>query len=270
MNKKLIVLDLDGTTLKENQTISLRTKSALKSARSLGHEVMIATGRPYRLSSFYYSELELTTPIVNFNGAVLHHPLNPNYLDAYHESIDLSIVKDILDYSSTLPLANIAAEVQDSVFLERSDDTVPETFHLGVNNVVIGNIRQTINANATSLLFFGKNEQLDLMSKHLDEELADVISHHTWGASWPAVEIVKHGIHKAVGIQKAAKSLQIDSKDIIAFGDEANDLQMLDYAGTGVAMGNAIPAAKNVADAVTLSNEDDGIAIYLEENLLRK
>ncbi|EUJ63248.1 hypothetical protein MCOL2_03106 [Listeria fleischmannii FSL S10-1203] len=45
---------------------------------------------------------------------------------------------------------------------------------------------------------------------------------------------------------------------------------MLDYAGTGVAMGNAIPAAKNVADAVTLSNEDDGIAIYLEENLLRK
>ncbi len=268
MDKKLIVLDLDGTTLKDDQTISNRTKIALESARKLGHEVMIATGRPYRLSSFYYSELELTTPIVNFNGAVLHHPLNANFQDGYHEAIDLNIVREILDYSYQLPLANIAAEVQDSVFLERSDDTVPETFHLGVHNMIVGNIRNAINANATSLLFFGKSEELTLIGKHLDEQLSDVISYHTWGASWPAVEIVKYGIHKAVGIQKAAKSLGISQKNIIAFGDEANDLQMLDYAGIGVAMGNAVPAAKNAANTVTLSNEEDGIAVYLEENIL--
>ncbi|EHL2673311.1 HAD hydrolase family protein, partial [Listeria monocytogenes] len=56
-------------------------------------------------------------------------------------------------------------------------------------------------------------------------------------------------------------------KDIIAFGDETNDLQMLDYAGVGVAMGNAAESVKNVANVVTASNQDDGIAVYLEENL---
>ncbi|EAD7988570.1 Cof-type HAD-IIB family hydrolase, partial [Listeria monocytogenes] len=69
------------------------------------------------------------------------------------------------------------------------------------------------------------------------------------------------------GVQAAAKTLGFDRKDIIAFGDETNDLQMLDYAGVGVAMGNATESVKNVANVVTASNQDDGIAVYLEENL---
>lgn len=68
-------------------------------------------------------------------------------------------------------------------------------------------------------------------------------------------------------MQAAAKTLGFDRKDIIAFGDETNDLQMLDYAGVGVAMGNAAESVKNVANVVTASNQDDGIAVYLEENL---
>ncbi|EUJ43979.1 putative phosphatase YitU [Listeria riparia FSL S10-1204] len=89
MTKKLIVLDLDGTTLKKDQTISNRTKKALANAQKKGHEVMIATGRPYRMSHMYYHELGLHTPIVNFNGAVFHHPLNTQFSEAYHQAIDL-------------------------------------------------------------------------------------------------------------------------------------------------------------------------------------
>ncbi|HCW3246136.1 TPA: Cof-type HAD-IIB family hydrolase [Listeria monocytogenes] len=268
MSKKLIVLDLDGTTLRDDLTISSHTKKTLEKARMAGHEVMIATGRPYRISGSYYHELGLTTPIVNFKGAVYHHPRLTTFAEGYHHAIDLQVVHELLDFSNGFSLDNIAAEVQDNVFLKERNNSVPETFHLGTENIVFGNIRDAIKSDATSLLFFGKIDQLDLISKHLDESLSGVISHHTWGASaWPAVEIIKFGIHKAIGVQAAAKTLGFDRKDIIAFGDETNDLQMLDYAGVGVAMGNAAESVKNVANVVTASNQDDGIALYLEENL---
>lgn len=267
MDKKLIVLDLDGTTLKNDQTISLKTKQTLQKAREIGHEVMIATGRPYRLSNMFYNELELTTPIVNFNGAVYHHPRIPEFIDSYHHSIDLELVHELLDFTSHLPLRNIAAEVEDFVFIREKNESVPDSMHLGLENVKIGDIRKNVNMDPTSVLLFGQDEQLDLIRSYLDQKLSSKLSYTTWGATWPAVEIIKHGINKAVGIRAAAKSLGFDRKDIIAFGDELNDLEMLDYAGVGVAMANGNEQAKAAANTTTLSNEEDGIAIYLQENL---
>ena len=72
--KHLIALDLDGTLLKNDKTISHKTKHVIQKAREAGHVVMIATGRPFRSSEMYYRELQLDTPIVNFNGAFVHHP----------------------------------------------------------------------------------------------------------------------------------------------------------------------------------------------------
>lgn len=267
MTKKLIVLDLDGTTLKSDQTISDRTKKALANAQKQGHEVMIATGRPYRMSYMYYHELGLHTPIVNFNGAVFHHPLKTQFSDAYHQAIDLKTARELLDFSTNYMLDNIAAEVQDSVFLRERNSSVPEMFHQGKDNVFIGDLRDTITTDPTSLLFFASHETLQEVSNHMDSRLSNIVTYRSWGAEWPAMEMTKLGVHKAIGVQAASRYLGIDRQNIIAFGDEDNDMEMLDYAGVGVAMGNAIAPLKNVANTVTLSNEDDGIAVYLEENL---
>ena len=75
--KHLIALDLDGTLLRNDKTISSRTKETLLTLKQQGHHVMIATGRPFRSSVQYYQELGLQTPIVNFNGAFVHHPQYP-------------------------------------------------------------------------------------------------------------------------------------------------------------------------------------------------
>ncbi len=72
---------------------------------------------------------------------------------------------------------------------------------------------------------------------------------------------------KAVGLQRIAAHYNIPQENIIAFGDEDNDYEMIDYAGTGVAMGNAIDGLKGKANEVTLSNEEDGIAVFLEKKL---
>ena len=81
------------------------------------------------------------------------------------------------------------------------------------------------------------------------------------------IELVKRGLNKAVGLKKVADSLNIPQSRIIAFGDEDNDLEMLEFAGTGVAMGNGIHSIHTVANEITASNNDDGIALFLEEKL---
>ena len=96
MKRHLIVLDLDGTLLTDNLTISEKTKQTLMKAKEAGHEIMIATGRPYRASSLYYNELQLTTPIVNFNGAYIHHPKNKSW-QSVHSPINMKVVHDVVD-----------------------------------------------------------------------------------------------------------------------------------------------------------------------------
>ncbi|WP_143521294.1 HAD-IIB family hydrolase, partial [Pseudomonas sp. 2995-1] len=88
----------------------------------------------------------------------------------------------------------------------------------------------------------------------LKDAHAEVIEQRSWGAPWHIIEIIKAGIHKAVGIKEVSKFYQIPQDRIIAFGDEDNDLEMLEYAGCGVAMANAIDELKIVADKQTNTN----------------
>ena len=92
MQPHLICLDLDGTLLNDNKEISSYTKQVLNELQQRGHQIMIATGRPYRASQMYYHELNLTTPIVNFNGAYVHHPKDKNFKTC-HEILDLGIAQ---------------------------------------------------------------------------------------------------------------------------------------------------------------------------------
>ena len=77
------------------------------------------------------------------------------------------------------------------------------------------------------------------------------------------IEVVPNGIDKGASLEKIANELHVSSNEIIAFGDEMNDLTMLQYAGHGVAMGNAVKPIKLIADEITASNDEDGIALSL-------
>lgn len=117
------------------------------------------------------------------------------------------------------------------------------------------------------MLIHTEEEQLSKIRNHLSEVHAEVIDHRSWAAPWHVIEIVKSGLNKAVGLKKAADYFNIPSERIIAFGDEDNDLDMLEYAGHGIAMGNGIESVKNIANEVTLSNEEDGVGVYLNDFL---
>lgn len=266
MEKHLIVLDLDGTLLTENQTIMPYTKEILMKAQNEGHYVMIATGRPFRASFPYYQQLNLKTPIVNFNGALVHHPFDTNW-KTMHSPVSMSVVHDVVDSTHKLKYENLIAEIKDDVYLHTQNDELKDILYMGEPKITVGNLKMNLHADPTSLLIHAKNEHIPSIRQHLQDVHAELIEHRNWGAYFPIVEIVRKGLSKAVGISKVSHELGIPKDRIIAFGDEDNDLEMIDYAGIGVAMGNGIEELKSIANEVTLSNHEDGIGKFLAERL---
>ncbi|MCG7344657.1 Cof-type HAD-IIB family hydrolase [Sporosarcina sp. ACRSL] len=267
MKPHLIVLDLDGTLLTDEKVISEETAKTLKQAEEQGHQVMIATGRPYRASEMYYRQLGLKTPIVNFNGAFVHNPTDRSW-KTVHETIPLPVVNDVVDALYDFRFHNIIAEVMDDVYLQYHDEKPLDILTFGDPVIKQGDIREALKVDPTSLLIQADPQNADLIRRHLAEVYAEAIDHRRWGAPWAVIEIVRHGLNKAVGISHVSKWLGIPRERIIAFGDEDNDLEMIDYAGVGVAMGNGIDRLKSIANEVTLTNNEDGIAEVLKERLL--
>ncbi|RCW69721.1 Cof-type HAD-IIB family hydrolase [Saliterribacillus persicus] len=267
-NRHLIALDLDGTLLTDKKEISPKTKKVVLQAIKEGHVVVIATGRPHRASIAYYHELALTTPMVNFNGALIHHPTDDKW-DKLHSPMSNRTAKEIIQTCYDFDVHNIFAEIQDNMYLDRYDQKIMDIFlepeHRDL--ITVGSLKNELTEDPTSLLIHPKDHHIEALRDHLDDKHATVIEHRKWAAPWNVIEVVRKGMNKAVGLKKVAHYFHIDQSNIIAFGDEDNDLEMIEYAGTGVAMGNAIQDLKNIANHIAKTNEQDGIAEFLTDYL---
>lgn len=267
-NRHLIALDLDGTLLTDKKEISPFTKNVIYHALRQGHIVVIATGRPHRASIAYYHELGLQTPMVNFNGALIHHPTQEKW-DALHSPLPRETALKIIQTCYDFGVNNIFAEIEDNMYLDKHDQQLLDLFTEPDEHdlITVGSLKNHLHSDPTSLLVYPKNDQTEQLSLYLEEKHANVIEHRHWGVPWDVIEIVRKGISKATGLQKIAHYYHISPEHIIAFGDEDNDLEMIDYAGVGVAMGNAIGALKKVARFETLTNEEDGVGKFLASYL---
>ncbi|HLR18509.1 MAG TPA: Cof-type HAD-IIB family hydrolase [Staphylococcus sp.] len=264
MEPYLICLDLDGTLLNDDKEISSYTKEVLTTLQNQGHQLMIATGRPYRASQIYYHELNMNTPIVNFNGAFVHHPKD-DYFEIQHERLDFDLARNIIKSLNDFGVTNIIAEIKDHVFLNNYDQKLFDGFSMGTPKVETGDLLTTLNESPTSILVEAEEFMIPRVKQMLTRFYAENIEHRRWGSPFPVIEIVKQGISKSRGIDYVKNHLDIDRNHIIAFGDEDNDLEMIKYAKHGVAMENGLDELKHVANHITYSNNDDGIGRYLNE-----
>ena len=264
METHLICLDLDGTLLNDEKEILSYTKKILKQLQSQGHQLMIATGRPYRASQKYYHELNLDTPVINFNGAYVHHPKNDQF-ETLHEVLDLELSRSIIQSLNDYGVSNIIAEIQDRVFLDNFDQKLFDGFSMGDPKIETGDLLTTLTESPTSILVEAEENMIPRIKQMLTRFYAENIEHRRWGSPFPVIEIVKKGISKATGIDYITDELNIDRNHIIAFGDEDNDLEMIKYAKHGIAMENSLDEIKHVANEITYSNNEDGIGRYLND-----
>ena len=260
--KKLIAIDLDGTTLNQDSKITDKTARTLRRAIQDGHSVVIATGRPYRMSKNFYQELQLTTPMINFNGALVHLP-DKQWDGEQETSFNRKIVFDLMAEKKNLKLDFIAAENRETFFIDDLNFFASD-FATNENLLTVNTLR----TNPTSVLLRSQPENVGSVSEELKQQYGHEVEVNTWGGPNPILEVVAKGIQKAHGLRRVIDHLNMKQEDILAFGDEHNDVEMLKFAGWGVAMANGTDQVKSVANDVTdKPNTEDGMADYLTKYL---
>lgn len=266
MKRKLIAIDLDGTTLNNDSKISPLTKQTIKEVSELGHIITIITGRPYRNSFWFYDELELNTPIANLNGAFCHHPRHSHWQPAYNRRFSKDIALKLKKLAKYPVVELITAETLQTLYVDRTDFP-PNNFvghHVPKMELLEA---ENMEEDPVAINIFTKTEDFQpFIEDQVLSQFGDQVEVRTWGGQLPCLEIVQAGVQKAMAVEVIANDYQIDREDILAFGDEDNDYEMIQYAGLGVRMKNGIDGLLKVCDDTTeFTNDEDGLAHYLRK-----
>jgi Cof subfamily protein (haloacid dehalogenase superfamily) len=262
----LIACDVDGTLFDENETITPRTRDAVRGAVDAGALFVVATGRPPRWIRPVVEALGFAPMAVCANGAVIYDPASDRIVSARTMAVDtLGELAEIA--TRAIPGAGLAVER----IGERAHDTATPQFisspgyeHAWLNpdNTEVS-IEDLLSAPAIKLLIRKAGARSADMAAELTKHVG-IEGDITYSTNNGLVEIVPLGISKATGVEEVARPLGIASHEVVAFGDMPNDVPMLLWAGRGVAMGNAHPDVRAAADEVTTSNNDDGVGRVLE------
>lgn len=263
MERKLIALDLDGTTLNAESKLNSATVHTMQRLQAAGHVVSIITGRSYQGSQSIYDELHLTSPMINFNGSLGHLPHQEWPLE-YQFTINKAIVLALVKYREHLGINEIIAENKTSTMTAGQDLIAGQFFPEIADSPRL--TPTTLTRNPNSLVLLVQLDRRDAIIDWITDRFGDQVDVGVWGGPNAILEITSKGVHKAKGVAYLADHLQIARRNIIAFGDEHNDLEMLQYAGLGVAMANGTDKIKATADDITAyDNDQNGVARYLND-----
>lgn len=269
MTIQLIAIDLDGTLLNPERKVTPAVKQAIMAAKARGVHIVLASGRPFIGVQEYLRELGLEAEgnyCISNNGGLIHHAHNGDIL-----------FETLLSY-------------EDYRFFEALSHQIGSHFHaLDRNTLYTANrdvspytVRESF-ITAISL-HYCPAEEMDpatrfpkvMMIDHpeiLDAAIArippEVFERYTlMKSSGFFLEILHKDADKGKGVAKLAEFLGIARQNVMCIGDHGNDLAMVEYAGVGVAMGNAEPAIKEAAQFVTTSNKEDGVAVAINKFVL--
>jgi len=271
MEKYLIALDLDGTLLADWQTISEPTKEYLKSLTALGHKLVIATGRPFRSSKRFYKELELDTPLLNYNAGLITNPSDPTF-ETFSVTMNRELIIDLFNNNSHL-IKNAFGEVLDDIYLRYdTEDIRPLLHYFEGGKLTIGNFEDILHDDPNGFLIVCHNGQADELEEYIKTHYDGQLLARNWGEFYNfVIELYTPQTDKGIGLKYVAEHLGFDREHVIAFGDAHNDIDMLKYAGLGVAMINAQDRLKIHADDITeYSNTEDGLVHYLTKFFANK
>ncbi|CAI2595392.1 5-amino-6-(5-phospho-D-ribitylamino)uracilphosphatase YitU [Apilactobacillus kunkeei] len=264
MDKKLIAIDLDGTTLNSESKVSQKTINTLNKVIDLGHVVNIVSGRPPRLITDIYNQIGLDNPLISFNGSLGYNPLT-EWNKAYEYNINRDIVFDVLQQDKELGINLMAVEGKELFLANREANDEVGFFPTSLKPSEFIT-QENLTENPICLTLQIEHNKMDKFINYVDQNYGDTLEISPWGGPDSIVELASKDVSKETGLEVLSDYYNIDQSNIIAFGDEFNDETMLKYAGLGVAMKNGQPKIKELADDVTkYDNDNDGLARYLDE-----
>jgi len=272
---KMICIDIDGTLIRPDLTISERVAQAIGKAKEKGLIIALSTGRMHKSALMYSDELGLTDPIVSSNGAyVSERDGSRIYYEENLNGEDMLLIQDVLDRNDTkINWYNhgtmYISEYRDYVGrYEALAKTLPENRRIHIKYLneeftLKHLIEETGNAIQKGIVF-PKAERISTIRDQISEnQRIKVVS-----SGIDNLEFTSHLADKGLGVLSLAKAKGIHPDEIIAIGDSENDLSMLKVVGMPVAMGNAMQSVLDVAEYVTDTNVNDGVAKMIEKLVL--
>lgn len=268
MKYEIMVLDLDGTLTNRDKVITPRTKEALMEMQKMGRRVVLASGRPTKGIRHLAKELELARYggcILSFNGGMI--------IDC---ATGETLFSRLLPVESNRRIVELAMEHRVDILTYEGEE-------------IISNNRENEYAQAESRINSMEIRQVENMAEYVDFAVPKYImlddgdylatvepkvkaalgkNFSVYRSEPYFLEILPRGIDKAQSLERLLEVLGLTREAMIACGDGYNDLSMIQYAGLGVAMANAVPPVLEAADFVTKSNNEDGIAHVIEKFIL--
>lgn len=268
MTYKILVLDIDGTLTNSEKKISEKTKKALLSIQERGHKIVLASGRPTSGILPFAKELEMDKYggyILAFNGAkiidckseeIIYQNVLPKDMisSIYYAAIEEKV--GILTYYDTYVITGTKIDS----YMKKEEE---------VNHMVLKQVDSFpdfITFDIHKCLLTGEPEHMIGVEIRMKERLGRQLT--IYRSEPYFVEIMPKGIDKAYSLEKLLNYLGLSKEQMISCGDGYNDLTMIQYAGKGVAMGNAQKEVKEVADYITFTNNEDGVAHIIKEFIL--
>lgn len=264
---RLLALDLDGTIVNHDLTISPRVRMAIAAAQRAGVTVTLATGRMFGAAIPFARELHITAPLICYQGAVIQNisdgavrfaSLMPGQVTA--EAVAMLLARGIFVVAYINEVLHIAERRPElDLYLEYHPEGAEVRVCDDLPSVVIDHP-------ATKILFVADPDvvttTLDTLRTHVGDRLVVTRSHRLFG------ELTALGVNKGVALAELARQLNIPRHEVMAIGDQENDLDMVQWAGLGLAMGNAIAPLKAIAKETIPSIDEDGVAWAIEHHIL--
>ena len=269
MTYKMIVLDLDDTLLRDDHTISPRTKEALMQAQEMGVKVVLASGRPTFGMQSIASELELSkygSYILSFNGGKIINCETGE--EIFSSTLSREEVHGLYEISRREGV-HIHTYLGDEIVTEDDNEfSRIESGLIGLPVRVVDSFKEAVSEPVVKTLMVYEPDRLQEVEAKLQEELGDQFS--VMRSKPYFLEFTELGVTKGTSLKQLIDVCGIKQEEVIAIGDSFNDQAMIEFAGLGVAMGNAHEEIKAIADYVTDTNMNDGVAKVVDEFIMPK
>lgn len=274
---KLIALDIDGTLLTTRGEITPRTSQALNQARKLGVQIVLVTGRRFGSARELLQRLELDVPLVSHNGALTKNVETLEVID-FHP-LDSQLACEVIQFGRAHGVDMICNDDPHGLGTMVIEGISPDNkaMHRYLNQyrssvVEVADLIEYVKAPPIQLTVSGRCDPTEEFELKLHEALGDQVQiFKTRYRSYDLtiLDVLGQNASKGKSLATVAAKHGIAREEIMAVGDNHNDLTMLRYAGLGVVMGNAEDELKQMGFAQTASNEEDGVALAIEKFILR-
>jgi len=262
MKYKLLALDMDGTVLTEGKKINEKTLAAIRQAMELGVIVTIATGRSWQALEQYPELLELIEcPIIVYNGGMVISTDGKDIL--FQQCLSAEAALEVVGYGREYGAIQYLWS-DEKLYVDGTLAQIGRYIEeVGTKYTMLEDPEPLAKHGITKVLWSGEPHEIAAYQEKLRGVIQAKDMHFFTSSPW-YLEFMDHRTSKGTTLARFAEHFEIKAEEIIAVGDGMNDVTMVEYAGLGIAMANGAEPLKAVADFITGTNEEDGVAQVIE------